>query len=271
MVAQKQNFVNAVAQTAGISLQNVVGSVTKPGAISEYASNCAANADMICKIAEKVEPQGAEAKSHNSVSLDVQGPSIGWSAVGSGAILALTAVNPMLGAGAAVIGAGIEAVNFARSAASATFSTGHAGVKGSMPAGGELTLAAADKKSFAESHGAEPYVDVLGESWDGQSGQKVAAAKPTAPVGNHLDQRLAAATQEVSKKYDKDQIHTDIRYMLDKEMKNYAWAQNKLEMLGAGPDDVVGMDMKKINETLDITAPKETPKPFRGLAAPSLG
>lgn len=253
MTVQKTNFVSEVLANAKVSMNSTIGSVTKPGAIAELADNCVANADLISKIAENV--QQTSPSQQNSVSFDIKAPSVMPSILGGGAIMALTAINPVMGAGAAAIMAVGEAISFA---------TGHAGVKGSMPQG-ELTIAAADKKSFAESHPQNTYLDTAGDTYAVTTGQKQAPAAQAQPAST-LDRRLAMATQEVAGDYSQEQMAGDIKSMLGEQQKNYAWAQNKLEMLGSKDPNA--------SPTLDIAAMAMKPlenKKAMNFAIPALG
>lgn len=239
MSVQKANFVNEVLANANVSMCTTIGAVTKPGAIVEYANNCVANAELISKVAENVQQSSP---SQNSVSFDIKTPSMMPSILGGGAVMALTALNPVVGAGAAVVMAVGEAISFA---------TGHAGVKGSMPQG-ELSIAAADKKSYAESHPQSTYLDTAGDTYAVSTGQKQSPAAQQQPLAT-LDGKLASATKDVSANYGQDQIAGDIKSMLSKQQKDYAWAQSKLDILGlkdpnASPtlDVAMAMDMKPL-------------------------
>jgi hypothetical protein len=167
------------------------------------------------------------------------------SALGAGVVLGLTAINPVVGAGAAAVMAVGEAVSFAM---------GHAGVKGSTPSGGELTIAAADKKSYAEKN-PESYTDILGDTYNVGTGQKQKQAGP-------VDQKISNAVRDVSKDYSQDQIAGDVRSMMNKQMEEFGWAQKKLKDIGSDdPKTIAKLDMEGLNFE------KQKPAPV-ALAAP---
>lgn len=223
MAVQKQNFVTQVAIQSNISLGNSVGTLTKPGSIAEYANNAAGNFGKIAEIGMHAAAT-MEANQSPSVGPDQNSPSsFAKSALGAAALVAVGAMAPAMAGVAAGVGVVMAAQDALR------FSTGHAAVNGAQ---GELTMAAS-AATFDENNNMTSYTAACDNiTCDVKSGKALSAmvSPPAAPLrGQH---NLDAIVGQVADQYDPEQIQKDVRFMLEKEQKNYGWAMNKLGMLG---------------------------------------
>lgn len=238
MAVQKTNFVHAVANTAGISLETPKGTLTKPGSISEYASKSAGNMAAISEMAK--EMTNIQQDSPSPESPISGGPSVPHSLVETGVAFALGAIAPPLGALAGVGMVIREVANF----------VGHAATHGAQ---GELTMANA-AATFDQSGEMTSYKPACEDvTYNVATGQPQRQA-PLSPLG--------AAVGEVASGYDNEQIRGDIKSMMDKETEKYGWAQNKLKTLGFEPSSMVA------DASLDMTPDKPRPRAFH---APSFG
>ena len=256
MVSIKQNsenFVHAVCNTTGISLSNTIGTVSTAGALNAFAKDCANNAKLIGPLiaanASKSETPSSQSNL-SSVSLDVKTSSMMGSTIGAGVVLGLALINPVFGAGAGAVMAVSEAASFALG-----FAGGHAGVKGSKPAGGEeftLTNSIASFDKSGEMVSYTPYCE-QDVTYNVSTGQKQAG-----PV----DSKVLNAINDLSPYYSEKQMSEDTASVLQQNKDNFLWAQNKLEMLGRKDQnnntdfDAKGLNIEQPKLAVIPTAPK---------------
>ena len=91
-------------------------------------------------------------------------------------------------------------------------------------------------------------------------------------AGMSAEQRLGNIVGQVAGDYDAEQIQRDVRSMLDKQAKNYGWAQNKLDMMGVlDPNSQKSLEL---SDEAKLALKIDTPRPKAlnvGMGAPSMG
>jgi hypothetical protein len=225
-----QNVVAQVLNTAGIQMSNAIGPVSKPGALVEHAGNCMVNAALIAKVGQAFEQQNADrssaAPSQTQALLSAPQSNFMSNVIGVGATLAAAAVSPLAGA---VVGTAFTMKDVV------DFSTGHAAVDGAK---GELTIAGA--ASFDQRGEMVSYSPACEEGISyNMSGKATQSPSP-------LDQKIGLAVSEIGDQFSQDRIQGDLRKAMEKQMADYGWAQNKLDMLYGIKLD--SLDSKKILE-----------------------
>lgn len=217
-------------------------------ALTGYASDCAVNAELLCTVSEAMMAGQESQNVGPSVNLGVQGPSIGWSVLGTAASIGAVAVG---GGVAAPVLAGVAAV-------AAVGEAVHYGLKQFAGKGmGELTMAAASKAAAAEKGQVEVYPDTSGDTYTMQ-GQKL-APQPMNP----FDQKVASATHEVLREgeFSVEEAKADIRYRMEEQMRNYSWAKGKVnDLFGQNMMDITdAVGDKRVEMAMEATAPDRKP------------
>ncbi len=231
------NVINAVLnQVPGASSYLPQASATNLGGHLENRSQLLA-AQATTELVGKALIQNLPDQAANEPNVN-GGPSFGGMVGGALLTTAVSAINPMVGAG----------VGLVLTIGETSHAVGHFGVQGSKPlGGGELSLATSIKPATITSAApanSEPYTDITGQSWTGNGLPLRSRTAANAPqfANNDIGAKINGAAAEIASETSSEEIIAGVKAR-QQEIQNMLGANSRsLTELGLSTAQIAKFD-----------------------------